>query len=54
MLTCLGWTRPRVFATVLGEVTLIGLTAGIFGALLSPPLAAALGLHATRPGVSHE
>lgn len=29
VLTCLGWTRPRVFATVLGEVTLIGLTAGI-------------------------
>jgi hypothetical protein len=47
VLTCLGWTRPRVFATVLGEVTLIGLTAGILGALLSPPLAAALGLHAS-------
>src|SRR5207253_2128351 len=47
VLTCLRWTRPRVFATVLGEVTLIGLTAGILGALLSPPLAAALGLHAS-------
>ena len=47
VLTCLGWTRPRVFATVLGEVTLIGLTAGILGALLSPPLATALGLHAS-------
>ena len=47
VLTCLGWTRPRVFATVLGEVTLIGLTAGILGALLSPLLAAALGLHAS-------
>ena len=30
----------RVFATMLGEVTLIGLTAGVLGALLSPPLAA--------------
>jgi putative ABC transport system permease protein len=47
VLTCLGWTRSRVFAIVLGEVALIGLTAGIFGALLSPPLAAALGLHAS-------
>jgi putative ABC transport system permease protein len=47
VLTCLGWTRPRVFATVLGEVTLIGLTAGVLGALLSPPLAVALGLHAS-------
>lgn len=36
-----------MFATVLGEVTLIGLTAGILGALLSPPLAGALGLHAS-------
>ena len=47
VLACLGWTRPRVFATVLGEVALIGLTAGILGALLSPLLAAALGLHAS-------
>ena len=49
MLACLGWTRPRLFATVLGEVALIGLAAGILGALLSVPLAAALGLHAS-PG----
>src|SRR5581483_7292921 len=47
VLACLGWTRPRLFAAVLAEVTLIGLTAGILGALLSPPLAAALGLHAS-------
>ena len=47
VLACLGWTRPRLFATVLGEVALTGLTAGILGALLSPPLAAALGLHAS-------
>jgi putative ABC transport system permease protein len=47
VLAALGWTRPRLFATVLGEVALIGLTAGIGGALASPPLAAALGLHAS-------
>jgi putative ABC transport system permease protein len=47
VLACLGWTRYRLFAAVLGEVSLIGLAAGILGALLSPPLAAALGLHAS-------
>ena len=47
VLACLGWTRPRLFATVLGEVALIGLAAGVLGALLSPALAAALGLHAS-------
>jgi len=47
VLGALGWTRPRLFATVLGEVALIGLAAGVLGALLSPPLAAALGLHAS-------
>jgi len=49
VLAALGWTRPRLFATVLGEVALIGLTAGVLGAVLSPPLAAALGLHASPP-----
>jgi putative ABC transport system permease protein len=47
VLAALGWTRPRLFATVLGEVTLIGLVAGVLGALLALPLAAALGLHAS-------
>ena len=47
VLAALGWTRTRLFVTVLGEVALTGLTAGILGALLSPPLAAALGLHAS-------
>jgi putative ABC transport system permease protein len=47
VLAALGWTRPRLYAVVLGEVALIGLTAGALGALLSPPLAAALGLHAS-------
>jgi hypothetical protein len=47
VLAALGWTRPRLFAAVLGEVAMIGLTAGIVGAAASPPLAAALGLHAS-------
>ncbi len=47
VLAALGWTRPRLFAAVLGEAALIGLAAGILGALLSPPLATVLGLHAS-------
>ncbi len=47
VLAALGWTRPRLFTAVLGEVALIGLIAGVVAALLSPPLAAALGLHAS-------
>jgi putative ABC transport system permease protein len=47
VLAALGWTRPRLFATVLGEVALIGLAAGGLGALAAPPLAAALGLRAS-------
>ena len=47
VLAALGWTRPRLFTAVLGEVALIGLIAGGLAALLSPPLAAALGLHAS-------
>jgi putative ABC transport system permease protein len=47
VLAALGWTRPRLFAVVLGEVAMIGLIAGVLGTLLSPPLAAALGLHAS-------
>src|SRR5581483_2822211 len=47
VLAALGWTRPRLFAAVLGEVALIGLAAGALGALASPPLAAALGLRAS-------
>jgi putative ABC transport system permease protein len=47
VLAALGWTKPRLFGVVLGEVALTGLAAGVLGALLSPPLAAALGLHAS-------
>ena len=44
VLACLGWTRPRLFGTVLGEVALIGLAAGILGGLASLPVSAALHL----------
>jgi putative ABC transport system permease protein len=49
VLACLGWTRARLFAAVLGEVALIGLAAGIVGGLIALPLARALGL-GTSPG----
>ncbi len=38
VLACLGWTRPRLFASVLGELAAIGLTAGILGAAAALPL----------------
>ena len=47
ILACLGWTRSRLFAAVLGELAAIGLTAGLLAAAVSLPLAAALGLHAS-------
>ena len=47
VLACLGWTRPRLFAAVLGEVALIGLAAGALSAILALPLSAALGLDAS-------
>ncbi len=45
VLACLGWTRPRLFAAVIGELAVIGLAAGIGGGLLSVPLSAAVNLH---------
>jgi FtsX-like permease family protein len=33
VLACLGWTRPRLFAVVLGELAAIGLAAGVLGAV---------------------
>jgi putative ABC transport system permease protein len=47
VLACLGWTRPRMFTAVLGELAAIGLTAGLAGAAAALPLSAALGLHAS-------
>ena len=49
VLACLGWTRPRIYATVLGELALLGLAAGVAGGALSLPLAAALQLRVS-PG----
>ena len=46
VLACLGWTRPRLFATVLGELAAIGLAAGLLGAAAALPMSSALGLHA--------
>ncbi len=47
VLACLGWTRPRLFAAVLGELAAIGLAAGVLGAAAALPLSSALGLHAS-------
>ena len=49
VLACLGWTRPRLFTVVLGELAVIGLAAGVLGAAASLPVAALLHLHAS-PG----
>jgi putative ABC transport system permease protein len=49
VLASLGWTRPRLFAAVLGELAAIGLTAGVLGAAAALPLSSAFGLHAS-PG----
>jgi putative ABC transport system permease protein len=49
VLACLGWTQARLFAVALGELALIGLTAGILGGLASLPISAVLRLHAS-PG----
>jgi putative ABC transport system permease protein len=47
VLACLGWTRPRLFGAVLGELAAIGLAAGVLGAAAALPLSAALGLSAS-------
>jgi len=44
VLACVGWSRPRLFGLILGELAVIGLVAGLIGALLSWPLARALGV----------
>ena len=47
VLACLGWTRPRLYLAVLGELAAIGLTAGLLGAVAALPVSSALGLHAS-------
>jgi hypothetical protein len=49
VLACLGWTRPRLFTAVLGELAAIGLAAGLLGTAAALPLSSAAGLHAS-PG----
>jgi putative ABC transport system permease protein len=49
VLACLGWTRPRLFTAVLGELGAIGLAAGVLGAAAALPLSSAVGLRAS-PG----
>ena len=47
VLACLGWTKPRLFAAVLGELAVLGLAAGFLGAAAAFPLSSVLGLHAS-------
>jgi hypothetical protein len=47
VLACLGWPTSRLFAVVLGELALVGLVAGILGALLALPIAAIVGVDAS-------
>ena len=47
VLACVGWSRSRLFAAVLGELAALGLVTGILGAAAALPLSAALGLHAS-------
>jgi putative ABC transport system permease protein len=49
VLAAVGWRRSRLFATVLGELAGIGLTAGLLAAAIAVPVSAALGLDAS-PG----
>jgi len=45
VLACLGWARPRLFATVLSELAVLGVSADLLSAVAALPLAAALRLH---------
>lgn len=49
VLACLGWTRTKLFGLVLGELALLGLSAGLLGALISLPLSAATGVAVSVP-----
>jgi putative ABC transport system permease protein len=45
VLACLGWTKRRLFAAVVGELAALGLTAGLLSAAAALPLSSVLGLH---------
>ena len=49
VLAALGWTRPRLFVTVLGEVAVTGLIAGLLGAVAVPAAGRGAGV-ARLPG----
>ncbi|MGH2778826.1 MAG: FtsX-like permease family protein [Actinomycetota bacterium] len=44
VLACIGWSRAQIFRSVLGELALVGLLAGVGGALLAGILVLLLGL----------
>jgi len=44
VLACLGWSRSMIFRGILGELALVGLAAGVTGAVLSWPISALAGL----------
>jgi ABC-type lipoprotein release transport system permease subunit len=45
VLSCLGWSRPRLFATILTELAAIGFAGGILGGAITWPIATMTGLH---------
>jgi hypothetical protein len=47
VLVCLGWTRPRLFLSVVGELAVVGGVAGLVGAIGARLLAPTVGLHAS-------
>ena len=47
MLAALGWNARELFTVILGELAVLGLVAGVLGALLAVPIAAAAGFHAS-------
>jgi len=47
ILACLGWTRPRLFLSVVAELAAVGLVAGVVGAFGARLLAPTIGLHAS-------
>jgi putative ABC transport system permease protein len=49
VLAAVGWRRSRLFGTVLGELSAIGLAAGLLAAAIAVPVSAGLGLNAS-PG----
>lgn len=47
VLACLGWTRGRLFCSVLAELAVLGLAAGLVGAVVALPVSRLLGEHAS-------